>query len=162
MVNPLLLAWHYCWSPLRGTWKALRNPPSSAPIPPPLPHPTLKEHFAKLHPKSEPPPAPPHGNACLELLLVFSEEDVEGAGKAPHGEHQEQQEPLYVSHHRAQSVNKGILGRLEHPAPAIHGMTSASRGKHEEVMRTSPQSAKVSRITLLGDLKGQYLGFRGE
>ena len=35
----------------------------------------------------------------LELLLVFSEQDVEGPSKAPHGEHQEQQEPLHISHH---------------------------------------------------------------
>lgn len=56
----------------------------------------------------------------LELLLVLSEEDVEGAGEAPHGEHQEQQEPLDIRHHGAQGVHKGILGGLEHPAVFIN------------------------------------------
>lgn len=55
----------------------------------------------------------------LELLLVFSEKDVEGPSKTPHGEHQEQQEPLHISHHRAQRVHKGVLGWLEHSAEHI-------------------------------------------
>ena len=80
-------------------------------------HPDSKDHSQTACAPPTPFPSP-HVSACLELLLVFSEEDVEGAGKAPHGEHQEQQEPLHISHHRAQSVDKGILGRLEHPAPA--------------------------------------------
>ncbi len=56
----------------------------------------------------------------LELLLVFSEQDVEGPSKAPHGEHQEQQKPLHISHRWPQSVQKGVLGQVEYTAKNVH------------------------------------------
>ena len=54
--------------------------------------------------------------AYLILSLVFPEEDVEGSCKAPHGEHQEQQGPLHIIQNGLQSVHKGVLGGLKHPA----------------------------------------------
>lgn len=74
-------------------------------------------------------------SACLELLLILSEEDVKGASKAPHGEHQEQQEPLDVSHHGAQSVNKSVLGWLKYPVPA-DSVSRAFRVYKEFTVRT--------------------------
>ena len=74
-------------------------------------------------------------SACLELLLILSEEDVKGASKAPHGEHQEQQEPLDVNHHGAQSVNKSVLGWLKYPVPA-DSVSTAFRVYKEFTVRT--------------------------
>ena len=56
------------------------------------------------------------GISHLVVVLVLSEEDVEGPSKAPHSQHQEQQGPLDVIQDRAQGIHKGVLGGLEHSA----------------------------------------------
>jgi len=53
-------------------------------------------------------------------LLVFSEQDAKKSSNAPHAEHQEQQKPLHISHQWPQSVQKGVLGRLEYTAKNVH------------------------------------------
>lgn len=50
------------------------------------------------------------------VLLVLPEQDVEGAGEAPHCEHQQEEKPLHVLNDSSKSVHEGILGRLQHPA----------------------------------------------
>ena len=50
------------------------------------------------------------------MLLIMAEEDVEGAGKIPQGETQEEQKPFDVIDHHCQRVYEWVLGRLQHPA----------------------------------------------
>jgi len=47
--------------------------------------------------------------------LITAEEDVETHAEAPHGEQQQEQEPLHIVDDCTQSVNEGVLGRLQHP-----------------------------------------------
>ena len=64
---------------------------------------------------------------------------LSGASRAhPHGEHQEEQEPLDVLEHHHERVHKGELGRAEHPARAEGGMAraeGASQGLQRQACR---------------------------
>lgn len=56
------------------------------------------------------------GRARHLMLLVMAEEDVEGTGKAPQRQHQQEEEPLHIVNDHRERVNEGVLGRLQHPA----------------------------------------------
>ena len=81
--------------------------------------------------------------AYLVFSLIFPEEDVEGSCKAPHGEHQEQQGPLHIIQDGLQSVHKGVLGWLKHPAAhksaAIHHHQSLHHTRHAESLNVPGQ-----------------------
>ena len=56
------------------------------------------------------------------ILLILPEQDVEGAGEAPHCQHQQEQKPFDILDDRSEGVHERVLGRLQYSALELNGL----------------------------------------